>query len=256
MNGIDDRFFGSIFYPLKFIQNNAEILNKVHKQIIWNKKATKAVFILPQWMGEIYYYKLLIKKLSKNCTVVLYKIPNKIINQDAIKTVKYFEKAKNEIINIANSLGKKGYKDFSIVGVSITCSLALMVANSDRRYKKIVLSLIGNDFAECFWDSRNLVVKNIRDKMIRNGISLESLKEKWKSIAPINNIKKLNRVEMLVFLSKNDQLVKYEHGLKFIEAIKKKKINYKADMDNIFGHYISGLKQLLFPNKIVKFLEN
>lgn len=95
MKGFDDRFFDAIFYPLKFFQNNAKILNKMHKEIIWNKKSRKAVFILPQWMGEMYYYKPLIKKLSKGCTVVLYKIPNNIIQEDANMTAKYFKEAKN-----------------------------------------------------------------------------------------------------------------------------------------------------------------
>lgn len=101
-----------------------------------------------------------------------------------------------------------------------------------------------------------MVVANIRRKMIANGISLESLKKSWESIAPVNNIQKLNAINMLVFLSKNDQLVKYEYGLRFIDSVKKEKIKYRAEIDNIYGHYIAGLRHLLFPNKIISFLES
>ena len=254
MKGFDDRFFGIVFYPLKFFQNNDRKQNKAYMEIIWNKRSKRAVFILPQWMGEMYYYSRLIRKLKKDYTVVLYKIPNKIISENADETAKNFETAKKDVIKIANSLGKKGYRDFSILGVSLTCSLALMVANADKRYRKIVLSLVGDDFAECFWNSKNMVIARIKRKMAGNGLTLHLLKKSWKNIAPTNNIKNLQGRNILLFLSKNDQLVKYEHGLRFINAIKKKKINYKAEIDDVFGHYIAGLKRLLFPNKIINFL--
>lgn len=256
MKGFDDKFFGTVFYPLKFFQNKADVSNKVQKRIIWNKKSDKAVFILPQWMGEMYYYEKLIRSLSKTYTVALYKIPNKIINDNAQKTTKYFEKSKKEIIDMTNILSRNGCKDFSIIGVSITSSLALMVANEDERYTKIVLGSIGDDFAESFWDSGNRVVKNIKRKMMGNGVNLASLRFTWKSIAPKNNIQNLNGRNMLILLSKNDQLVRYEHGLRFINLIKNKRIKYKVEIDSIYGHYLFILRRLLAPEQIVSFLEN
>lgn len=255
MNGIDDTFFSIIFYPMKFFEKNVKKSN-INKVVLWNNNSKKVLFILPQWMGRMVFYKILLNKLKKNYTIVFYRLPNRLLTDDPKEVIKYFKVAKKDVIETADTLVNQGYENFSIFGTSLSTIIALMVANSDNRFKKIILSLPGNDFAQCFWECKQLLVKTIRNKMQANNIGLIELKKYWKNLAPINNINNINKRKILVFLAKNDKVVFYKYGVELLRSMEKRKINFEFDINNVFGHYLSGLKPLLFPKKIAKFLED
>ena len=257
MKGIDDRLISALCYPFEYTKYfNGENSRVSNNLIFWNKKSKKALFILPHWMGGILPYKILINKLKDDYTIVIYQLPNMILSDNIGTTIKYFDESQKNINNLANSLKNKGYRDFSILGSSLSCCLALMVANSDDKFKKIVLNLVGSDLAECVWCSNSPMVRNIKNKIAKKGIGLNNLKLYWKNISPINNIKNIKNRELLIFLSKNDKIIKYDYGQKFLDAIKKEKIKHKLEIDHIFGHYLSGFKQLQFQNRISSFLLN
>ena len=256
MKGIDDKILSLFFYPFDYVEyffgkNN----NSSSKTILLNKKSQKVLFLLPHWMGTIIIYRLLINKLKDKYTIVFYKLPNKILDDNPENTVKYFQEAKKDIISIINYLEKKGYKEFSILSSSKSTVLALMISNDDNKIKKIIINMVGSDLAECVWYSNSFMVKNVKNRLVKNGINLSILKKKWSSISPINNINNLKNKDILILLSKNDEVIKCKYGLKLLKALEKKKINYINETDNIFGHYLSGCKQLLFSDKIIKFLE-
>ena len=252
MKGFDDKMLSIIFFPYKFIENNMDN-NKTH--LIFKNNKTKKVFVVcQQWMGKDIFYKHLIKKLSKYYTIVLYRLPNKVLYDDPVATVDRFENAKKELLGIVAKLEEEGFDDFSILGNSLSCGLALMVANSCNKFKRVILNLTGDDIAECFWESSNLVVRRIKNVYIKNGIKLDYLKKCWSEISPVNNIKNLKKQELLIFLSRNDDFVNFKSGEKFVHELKKRKIRYKLIIDNIFGHYISGVKNLVFNDSIIKFL--
>ena len=62
--------------------------------------------------------------------------------------------------------------------------------------------------------------------------------------------------KLFIYLAKNDKISPYKYGIELLDKMRNEKINFDLHIDNFFGHYISGFKQLLFPNKIIKFLEN
>jgi len=250
----DDKILTLISYPFAYIQYFFG-KNESNKIILPNIKSQKVLFLLPHWMGTTIMYKSLINKLKNNYTIVFYRLPNKVLDGNPNNTFKYFQKAKKDIISIINHLEKKGHKEFSILGFSISTVLALMVSNNDNRIKKIIISMAGSDLAECVWYSNSFMVKDVKNRLLKNGINLSILKRKWSSISPINNINNLKNKDILILLSKNDDVIKYKYGLKLLKALEKKKINYKNETDHVFGHYLSGCKQLLFSNNIVKFLE-
>ena len=205
-------------------------------------------------MGGQILYKSLVNKLKNNYTIIIYKISSRLLNENIDATTNHFNIIKKDIISTANYLESKMYKEFSILGNSLLCCSALMVANSDARFKKVILNLVGSDIAECLWYTSSSVARHIKNKILKDGIKLYELKKYWKNISPINNINNFKNRKLLVLLSKNDKIIKYKYGLRFLKGLKKENINYELEIDNIFGHYLSGLKQLQFSNKIIDFI--
>lgn len=255
MKGIDDKILTLLFYPLKLMDMNIGN-NNIKRKIIYNKNARKVLFIPPQWMGKSIFYKRLSNRLENSHTIVIYDLPNRLLNENPMEVVKYFNDIKKDIIETANFLEDQDYLDFAIFGTSLSTISALMAANSDKRFKKIVLNLTASDFAKSFWESEELLVKTIRNKMQSNNINLVMLKKYWKNLAPINNINNLNDRKLLIFLAKNDTVIPFKYGMEFLDKIKKKNIKFNLHIDNFFGHYLSGFKQLLFPDRIIRFLVN
>ena len=255
MNGIDDIFFSALFYPLKYI--DMKIGNRIiKKNIIYNNKSRKVLFILPQWMGKAVFYKLLIRRLRNKYTLVIYQLPYRLLNENPLEVIRHFNEAKEDILETVNTLENQGYDEFSIFGTSLSTALALMVANSDKRFKKIIIGLSGSHLSKSFWNSNQLLVKNIKDKMCAKGMNLAKLAKYWKTLEPVNNIQNLKGKKLYIYLSKNDNISPYKYGLELLDKIKKEKIDFNLYIDNIFGHYITGFKQLLFPKRLIKFLEN
>ena len=256
MKGFDDKILSLISYPFGRIEYSVgKSGNSLNKIVFLNKQAKKVFFILSHWMAGTALYNPLINKLKDNYTVIICKLPDYILSDNVFDTIKYFKKIKKYIINATDKLEKRGYENFFIMGLSLSCIPCLMVANSDARFKKIIINLVGSDFSECLWHTNSYLAKNIKNKIAKKCIDLITLKEYWEDIHPINNIDNLKDRELFILLSRNDQIIKYEYGLKLLKALESKNIKYKIETNNIFGHFLSIWKLLLFPDKIVKFLE-
>ena len=254
MNGIDDKILSLLFYPLKYLENHHGS-NSIRKTIIYNKKSKKVLIILPQWMGRSWLYSKLIKKLKNKYTLVIYQLPNDLLNENPHKVLKKFLEAKEDIIKTVHHLKSKGIKEFSILGTSLSTALVFMVINADKSFRKIIVGFPGSYLSKSFWESNQLLVNHIRKKMETNGTNLIKLSEYWKPLEPINNIKNIKDRKLYIYLAKNDRITPYKYGLELLDKMKNEKIYFYPYIDNTFGHYISGLKQLLFPDKIIKFLE-
>lgn len=255
MKGIDDIILSLFFYPMKLIEKDA-INNKINKKIIYNENSSKVLIVLPQWMGKEIFYKMLIKRLRDKYTLVVYQLPYRLLNENPLEVVKYFNEAKKDILETVIFLEKQGHKEFSIFGTSLSTSLALMATNSDNRFKKIIIGLSGSHLSKSFWGSNQLLVKNIKAKMRAKGINLAKLIKYWKKLEPVNNIKNLKGKKLFIYLAKNDKISPYKYGIALLDRMKGEKINFELYIDNFFGHYLSGFKQLLFPKRIIKFLDS
>lgn len=254
MNGIDDKILSLIFYPLKYLENRHGS-NSITKTIVYNKNSKKVLIILPQWMGRLWIYNRLIKKLQNKYTLVVYQLPNDLLNKDPHQVLKKFLEAKEDIIKTVSALKSKGFKEFSILGTSLSAALVFMVANADKSFRKIIVGFAGSHLSKSFLESNQLLVSHIRKKMKTNGTNLIKLGEYWKTLEPINNIENIKGRKLYIYLAKNDKIVPYKYGLELLNKMKNEKIDFNLYIDNIFGHYVSGFKQLLFSNNIIKFLE-
>ncbi|MBI1934877.1 hypothetical protein HYS31_00405 [Candidatus Woesearchaeota archaeon] len=94
-----------------------------------------------------------------------------------------------------------------------------------------------------------------KKNLIKSGIQLHSLKMHWKEISPANNVNNLKNKDLMILLSKNDEVVKYKYGMDFLKVLEKEKIRYKAEVDYLLGNYLFNVKQLAFSDKLMKFLK-
>ena len=195
------------------------------------------------------------KKLQNKYTLVVYQLPNDLLNKDPHQVFKKFLETKEDIIKTVSALKSKGFKEFSILGTSLSAALVFMVANADKSFRKIIVGFAGGHLSKSFLESNQLLVSHIREKMKTNCTNLIKLGEYWKTLEPINNIKNIKGRKLYIYLAKNDRVVPYKYGLELLDKMRNKKIQFDLHIDNIFGHYIAGLKQLLFPDNIIEFLE-
>lgn len=254
MRGIDDKILSLFFYPLKYLETRHGI-KSIRKTIIYNKNSQKALIILPQWMGRLWLYRRLIKKLKSEYTLVVYQLPNDLINENPNKVIKKFLEAKKDIIETVSNLKSRGVNEFSIFGTSLSTALVFMVADSEKSFGKIIVGLCGSHVSKSFIESEQLLVRHIRRKMKKNVPNLTKLIEYWKELEPINNLKNMKGRKLYIYLARNDKVVPYKYGLELLDTIKRNKIQYDLHVENIFGHYIAGIKQSLFPRMIINFLK-
>lgn len=256
MNGIDDIIFSKVYTT---IMSRAE--NKAESEIAMTKEiyasnSRSVIFILPQWRSKsLFYFKPLINKLKSKHRVVIYQLPFALLSADVKLTAKLFKDAARDINETFELLRKEGCEYYSIIGNSTSCVIAAMAANQDNRCKKLILNLVGNDLAECMWYSQNPLVKNIKNILMEQGISLNKLKNHFEPMSYSHNSNNLKKKNILVFLSKNDRIVPYKSGIKFLGLLRKDRIKYKL-VENIFlGHYFSYIKNVVLSNKMANFLD-
>jgi hypothetical protein len=65
----------------------------------------------------------------------------------------------------------------------------------------------GSCLASSLWDG--VRTKKFKKEYEFQGIDKEKLKEIWKSLAPKNNIDKLNNKKIFVYISKSDKVIPY-----------------------------------------------
>ena len=257
MYGFDDLILSKMFfstlksYEYKNILNN----NKI-KKTIYHCNSDKVIFILPQWMGKTFYFKPLINILNSKHAIVLYDLPYNLLSDNVKLTVHLFNKIADDIISTFNKLQKNGCEQYGIIATSTSTVSAVIACNRDKRCKKLILNLVCNDLAEGIWHSKNPLVMNIKRNLVNKGITLSKLKNNFNVLSYKENSKNLNKKGILIFLSRNDKIIPYNNGIKLLNLLNRDDIEYELVINKLFGHYISGIKNVIFSNKIKNFIDN
>ena len=114
--------------------------------------------------------------------------------------------------------------------------------------------MTGTDISEAIWTWDN-VNTHFKKSLLAQNYTLEKLQHAWNSITPINNIEHLENKKILVFLSKNDELMPYHLGERLLQEFEKRKYNYKVIVNYHFKHFFTGVFNLLNSKKYLNFLE-
>jgi len=223
---------------------------------IFGEKNKKVIFLLTGWGNKIFQYIFVIKVLTeRGYRCIVYEYDKEILSSDIAKTVKNFFKVKKDILNSIKLLKNQGIKEFSVFGTSLGSVLTFLVANNSKEIKKLVVNLTGADLAEVVWSWDNVRGSNIKKELIARNIDLLKLKNSWKILSPINNIKNLKDKKILIYISKKDELIPYRQSLQLIDQLKYLDCQIKVVTNKHLNHILSGTKNLLKFNRYLTFLE-
>lgn len=222
------------------------------KSRFWHKKGSETLFIvLPPWGGFFYLNFLLRRKILKHgCSLLEYKFPKAILSSNWEITLNNFNKMRDSITEEIKKLkGERAFKKINIVGISIGCVSACMVANNNPLIDETFLIVPGHCLAESMWQGSS--TQKIRQSYKNKGITLEELKEYWRGLAPENNVDNLKSKKISIFLSESDVVIPFYCGRKLLDKIESLKYDLFLETNKSFGHALTALLFYLNPEKIL-----
>ncbi len=209
-------------------------------RIAVGKDNKKVIFILNGWKGkawQILPVARLLKLKGYNC--VVYSYDNSILSPDIKLTRQNIIEVKNDVVRQVKLLHKQGKTKFIIIGNSLGSIIGVLAANESQLISKLILNSIGADIAETIWtwDSVN---DNFKKRLLRKQpVTLKELKREWEMISPIYHLDKLKNKQILVYLSKKDEIIPYKQGMKIVNEFKKRKYDVVLKTNINLNHYIS-----------------
>lgn len=222
----------------------------------FGKNNKKVVFIIAGWYMKLWSIWPVAKILEKNgYYCICYTYEYSVFSTNIPKTIHNIHLIKNDILKTINQLKKKGYTNFSIASVSLGGVINMLVANESKDVKKIIFNTGGADIALNVWTSSTTRGK-FKEEIISQGYTLESLREAWQSINPLDNMENLNDRKFLVYLSKKDKAIPFSNGMKVVYELQKKKCNYRLIVNTNFGHLLTGIYNSLNAKVYLEFLNS
>ncbi|MEK9194669.1 MAG: hypothetical protein AAB884_02555 [Patescibacteria group bacterium] len=203
--------------------------------------------IIPPWRGKLDYFQRLRNKIRKEGnSFIEYQFASGILSPDIENTRDLFIKIRNKIVNEIKSLNSQyKFSEIEVIGVSLGCVEALMIANANPYVNKITLVVPGNSLASSVW--YGLRTRYIKGIIEAKGTTLDVLEKEWSILAPENNIDSLRGKKINVWLSKNDKVIPYYLGARLVDRMKSMGLNPTVKINERLGHYGTVLKFYLFP---------
>lgn len=218
-----------------------------------NLDRKKIIILIPYWSSygtKEYAFNRIKKFIPKEIGYIYYYFSRDLINDNPHLTKRYFDKFLSQLYEDIN-IFEKDNKEVNIYAQSLGGLFAMIIA--DRiKIKRIMLICPGDNLAESFWGG--LATKDIKEKMEKNGMTLNLLKDVWKKISPDFYFKKKAlSTNFCIKLSTRDNLIPYKNGRNLIDLLKKKKVNFTL-CETFLSHPLILLKECIFPKKSIDFL--
>lgn len=246
----DGMYLDKLFFGLR---GEEDVYGKaVKKEDLIRKKfnfvpgSKELVLVFPCW-GGVLKANLFVRcsLMKKGYSVLEYEFPSNILSCNPELTRKYFDSILKEVLSDVSRLKKeRGFSRISIVGLSLGCVNACMVADK-LRVSKLFLALPGSCLAEAIWNG--IATQKLRRRYEDAGISLKDLKRCWRRLAPENNVSRLD-CEAFVFRSSKDLVIQSYLGKSLVSRIK----SVDCAVDSWMGHYLGVLGFWLFPGRFWK----
>ncbi len=200
--------------------------------------------LVPPWKAEADYYKLVRKRVFEaGYSCLEYKIASSLLSPDYEYTRNAFKEVISRVRSgIEGMVQQHAFKEVQVIGVSIGCIEAAMIANHNSHVTKLVLVAPGSDLAESMW--YGLKTQNVRHLFEEQGITLDFLKEAWYDLAPEHNFDGLKGKEIEIYISKCDVNIPYRFGRKLADEMMAYGLNPRVSENRYLGHYLTVLKYL------------
>lgn len=213
------------------------------------------VFMLSGWHTRFWMFWLFAKILELNgFQCILYEYDDDVLSPNTQKTVKSLLSIRDDILHKIEVLKKDGCTEFSIFGTSLGSNISLLVANRSKDISHVILNTTGIDIAETIWSWQS-VFPYFKEMLLKNNYTLERLQEEWKPISPRHNIDNLKNKDILVYVSKKDEIIPYYLGKQLLEAFKERNYSYKTIVNTQLNHFFTGVYNLFNCSIYSQFLK-
>lgn len=217
-----------------------------------NLEREKILVLVSPWKVPSFFYFLIERKIPNSFGFIHYSFPKAILSEDPFLTKKHFHEIIDKISGDLLKLKEKNSKEFYMYSQSLGCLFCMIVADKVP-IKKLALIVPGINLAESFWVGRSSY--GLRKKMEETGIILEKLKKIWQDISPDSYFKdNILNSRFFIVLSRKDRVIPYEDGLRLIELLKEKDINFTLIESRLLSHQGLVLLDIFFARKSTKFL--
>ena len=235
--------------------------NKIKINFTGDKNSKKLHILIPGWGGKISYCKnICAMEVLNGNSFLTYEVPTGILSSDIELTKKCFEIYERRVIRDIDKITKEYMiKELYFTGVSLGCvSVPRIIKKLEERkqkgnkkkIKRVTFVVPGDCLAESLWFG--IRTKHFRREFEEKGISLKQLKEEWKLLAPKENIGKLKKTKVVIYLSKSDRVIPYYCGKKLIKRMKKENIKPKIYINKFLGHYGTGFHFFKNPSHFLR----
>ena len=200
--------------------------------------------LIPPWKVKTDFFVLIRKRIYEaGYSCLEYKIESALLSPDYKYTHDAFKEVIDSVrLDIDKMTDQYGFKQVQVIGISIGCVEAAMIANFNKNVSKLVLVAPGCDLAQSMW--YGLKTRNIRKLFEEQGITLDFLVEVWRDLAPENNFLGLKGKEIEVYLSQSDVNIPYRFGKRLVDQMKLHGLTPDIYENKYLGHYLTVLDYL------------
>lgn len=176
----------------------------------------------------------------------------------ATKSVKFTIDSIELILSDADSrlrAFKRG-ANISCFGSSMGSLIAFNFAARHANVKKVVLNLSYSDIIDhllAFPETRTFT-KELTNSYLASAGSRSRLKEEFSPYSPINLVDKFRSKKVLLYLCRNDRLLKFQHTSNIRRALKNSGIETEYSENKVGGHTFAVILNSLLYRRYLQFL--
>lgn len=220
----------------------------------YGQENKKVILLIGGWTYKSYMLSLPARILARHgYYCITYTYDDAVFSPNVHKTVSEIMIIKDTLVQRIKALHEKGYEAIHLFGTSLGCVLTILVANESPFISHIILNTAGADVAESVWYGD--LYKKFINHFNKKNVTFEKLYEGWKVISPQHNIQNIQDKKILIMLAKNDTVIPYSQGEKFVYQLKENNNSVSVHINKYLNHSLSGIYNLLNIPKYRKFIE-
>jgi len=212
------------------------------------RSCLKLYVVIPYWTATMSQFpmQVLTKRiLNAGYSCLIYQFPKRILSDNIYLTQEYFKEIQEEIKQDIKDIKKKhNFEEISVIGISLGCVNALMVANKNPDINNVFLVVPGDSLSDSLW--RGVGTVRLKSQIKKHKINLEELEKEWKNLDPKNNIDSLFDKKIEIHLSKSDKVIPYTNGHRLVADMEETGLHPSVFTNNKLGHYLTFLKFIFF----------
>ena len=205
---------------------------------IVTKDASKLCVVLPPWhIAPRLWKKFQNNIIEQGYSLVVVEAAENILVPDPAQIVRNFQKVRQMAIDEIEKVRKiQPIDEIDLVGMSLGSVSALYLAVSGLVINKMILLAPSDDLGEGIWYGTRTT--HIRSVMERAGTTLEEFQAALNELT-LRRPVQMNITELHVYLSKDDDVIPYQLGLRLIRRCEELGLSVRAIENKWRGHYMA-----------------